>query len=195
MDWRRQRSAAGRDDRKRLRYWSGKRRYSFHTGRLCCCWESMQGDQAFLTSTDEGRRRRRRFSFLKNWRVCPVGLFSIRASSACSGYGYFSRGGEGRRDSIKNAGGDAPARYPSIVLTEGRSVFFAGGSLCQTAFFRLLKPPARFRAFGEAGRIKARQGRTGRLFFSRFPCGPAGGRLPPWRGCAFSCLRRRGPVA
>ncbi|HBN18679.1 MAG TPA: hypothetical protein DD422_11560, partial [Akkermansia sp.] len=54
------------------------------------------------------------------------------------------RGGEGRRNSIKNAGGDAPARYPAIVLTEGRSVFFAGGALCQTAFFRLLNPRRAF---------------------------------------------------
>lgn len=60
MDWRRQHSTARCEDRKRLRHWSGKCRYSFCAGRLRCCWESMQGYQAFLTSTAGGRRGRRR---------------------------------------------------------------------------------------------------------------------------------------
>lgn len=41
--------------------------------------------------------------------------------------------GRERGDSIKNAGGDAPARYPAMVRTEERSGFSAGGYLCKTA--------------------------------------------------------------
>lgn len=142
--------------------------------------------------------------------------------------------GRERGDSIKNAGGDAPARYPAMVRTEERSSFSAVGYLRKYGIrplpeeremiralhaiplpererylekravpfsvlhFRrpLRNPGALLRFCGEAARIKrhAREEQGG-CVFSRFPCGPAGGRLPPWRGCAFSCLRRRGPVA
>lgn len=140
--------------------------------------------------------------------------------------------GRERGDSIKNAGGDAPARYPAMVRTEERSGFSAVGYLCKYGirplpeeremirelptiplpererylekravpfsvlhFRRPLRNPGVLLRFWRSGPYKARQGRTGRLFFSRFPCGPAGGRLPPWRGCVSSCPRRRGPAA
>ena len=142
--------------------------------------------------------------------------------------------GRERGDSIKNAGGDAPARDPAMVRAEERSSFSAVGYLRKYGIrplpeeremiralpaiplpererylekravpfsvlhFRrpLRNPGALLRFCGEAARIKrhAREEQGG-CVFSRFPCGPAGGRLPPWRGCAFSCLRRRGPVA
>ena len=47
--------------------------------------------------------------------------------------------GRERGDSIKNAGGDAPARYPAMVRTEERSGFSAVGYLCKTASVRFLK--------------------------------------------------------
>jgi len=47
--------------------------------------------------------------------------------------------GRERGDSIKNADGDAPARYPAMVRTEERSGFSAGGYLCKTASVRFLK--------------------------------------------------------
>ena len=47
--------------------------------------------------------------------------------------------GRERGDSIKNAGGDAPARYPAMVRTEERSGFSAVGFLCKTASVRFLK--------------------------------------------------------
>ena len=142
--------------------------------------------------------------------------------------------GRERGDSIKNAGGDAPARYPAMVRTEERSGFSAVGYLRKygirplpeeremiralpaiplpereryleksaVPFFRssFSPPPEKpRRAFTllEKRPVQGRHAREeqGRLFFSRFPCGPAGGRLPPWRGCVSSCPRRHGPAA